>query len=88
MPRQREVGGGRERRITRPFGKYWSLVANADKLLALDETGELYLIRLNPEQFELLDSRKLTDNSWAHLAVAGEDVFIRDLAGLSVYRWR
>ncbi len=72
---------GQERWITRPFGKYWSLVANADKLLALDETGELYLIRLNPEQFELLDSRKLTDNSWAHLAVAGEDVFIRDLAG-------
>jgi outer membrane protein assembly factor BamB len=79
---------GEERWITKPYGKYWSLVANGDKLLALDERGDLYLIRLNPEQFELLDTRKLTENSWAHLAVAGEDVFIRDLAGLMVYRWR
>ncbi len=62
--------------------------ANGDRLLALDKRGDLYLIRLDPEQFELLDSRKLANNSWAHLAVAGEQVFVRDLAGLTVYRWR
>ncbi len=79
---------GKERWITRPYGQYWSLVANDDRLLALDETGELYLIRLNPQEFDLLDSRRLTDNSWAHLAVAGEEVFVRDIAALTVYRWR
>ncbi len=63
-------------------------MANGDKLLALDERGDLYLIRLDPEQFHLLDSRKVTENCWAHLAVAGEDVFVRDLAGLTAYRWR
>ncbi len=78
---------GKERWVTRPFGGYWSLVANQDQLLALDETGDLYLIRLNPEEFELQDSRKLTDNSWAHLAVAGQEVLIRDLAGLTVHHW-
>jgi outer membrane protein assembly factor BamB len=83
-----DLATGKERWITRPYGKYWSLVANDDRLLALDETGELYLIRMNPEEFELLDSRKLTDNSWAHLAVVGEEVFVRDIAGLTVYRWR
>ncbi len=40
------------------------------------------------EEFELLDSRELTENSWVHLAVAGEEIFVRDLAGLTVYRWR
>ncbi len=83
-----DLATGEERWITKPYGKYWSLVANGDKLLALDERGDLYLIRLTPEQFELLDTRKLTENSWAHLAVAGEEVFIRDLDGLTVYRWR
>jgi outer membrane protein assembly factor BamB len=83
-----DLATGEERWITRPYGKYWSLVARGDRLLALDETGELYLIRLNPEKFELLDSRKMADNTWAHLAVVGSDLFIRDLAGLSVYRWQ
>ena len=79
---------GEERWVTQPYGQYWSLVANGDKLLALDERGDLYLIRLDPEQFHLLDSRKVTANCWAHLAVAGDDVFVRDLAGLTAYRWR
>jgi len=26
-------------------------------------------------------------SSWAHLAVSDDEVFVRDLKGLSVYRW-
>jgi len=71
------------------YGKYWNLVANGDRILALDERGTLYLLRANPEKFDLLDERKVSDaEAWAHLAVCGDEVYVRDLAGLTVYRWR
>jgi outer membrane protein assembly factor BamB len=71
------------------FGKYWSLVANGNRLLALDERGLLYLLALNPDRFELLSSRRVADGeTWAHLAVAGRDLFVRDLAGLTAYQWQ
>lgn len=70
------------------FGKYWSMVAQKDKILVLDETGELLLIHATPEKFDLLDRRKIsTSEAWAHVAVVGDEVYVRDLAGLSVYRW-
>lgn len=74
---------------TQPYGEYWSMVANGDGILALDERGELLLIRANPEKFELLDSTKISDTpTWAHLAVCGEELFIRELDGVTSYRWR
>lgn len=72
----------------KPFGKYWSLVRRGDRLLALDQRGDLLLIRANPAKLEILDQRHLTDDtSWAHLAVAGDDVIVRDLKGATAYRW-
>ncbi len=79
---------GKETWTTTPFGKYWSLVAQGNKLLALDETGMLRLIRANPEKYELLSERELRDNSWAHLAVVGNEIYIRDLVGLTRYDWK
>jgi outer membrane protein assembly factor BamB len=80
---------GESRWTTQPFGKYWSLVANGDRILALDERGELLLIRANPDKFEQLDSRKISDEpTWAHLAVCGDELFIRELNAMSVYQWR
>ena len=79
---------GQERWVTTPFGKYWSLVAQGQKILALDERGDLLLINANPEKFELLGQRHVSDSpTWAHLAVCGDEVFVRDLKGLTVYRW-
>lgn len=78
---------GKEAWITQPFGKYWSLVAIGNRLLTLDETGELRLILMTPEKFEQISSRSLKDNSWAHLAVAGQEIAIRDLNGLTLYKW-
>ena len=70
------------------FGKYWSLVAQGDRILALDQRGQLFLFRANQEKFELLDQRKLADaETWAHLAVAGEALFVRELNALVGYRW-
>jgi outer membrane protein assembly factor BamB len=70
------------------FGQYLSLVANGSKILALDQKGELLLIDANPEAFTLVDRRKIATDSWAHLAVAGDQVFVRELQAISVYQWR
>jgi outer membrane protein assembly factor BamB len=73
---------------TKPYGKYWSLVANRDRILALDQRGELLLIRATPEEFDLLDVRKVSDDStWAHLAVCGQDVYVRELRAIRAFRW-
>jgi outer membrane protein assembly factor BamB len=48
------------------YGKYASLVANGDKILALDERGELLLIKADPTKFELLDTLQISDDpSWS-----------------------
>jgi outer membrane protein assembly factor BamB len=73
----------------RSFGKYWNLVANGDKILALDERGTLFLLRANPEKFDLLDSRKVSDQEcWAHVAIVGDLIFVRELNALSAWRWK
>lgn len=84
-----EVKSGRELwTADERFGKYLSLIARGDRILALDQRGWLYLLRANPDRFELLDKRRLGDaESWAHLAVAGHDVFVRELNALAAYRW-
>ena len=70
------------------FGKYMSLVAQGDRILGLDQRGILYLFRANKEKFDLLDQRRLTDaETWAHLAVAGDEIFVRELNRLVAYRW-
>jgi len=83
-----ELATGKDTWTTKPYGKYWSLVAQGDRILALDERGELRLIRANPAEFELLDERQVSDESaWAHLTVAGNDVLVRGLSSLSAFRW-
>ncbi len=74
---------------SRPFGQYWSLVANGDRMLALDQKGELLLIRANPKEFELIERRELTEaETWAHLAIAGGQVAVRELKAISLYDWK
>ena len=80
---------GEETWVTTPFGKYWSLIAAGDRILALDERGELLLIRANPAKFELIDRREVaTRPTWAHVAVAGNQVFVRELDAMSVFNWK
>jgi outer membrane protein assembly factor BamB len=70
------------------FGKYWSLVANRKRLLALDQKGDLLLLAANPERFEIVDRRKVTEEeAWAHLAVTEEGLYVRDLKGLTAWNW-
>ena len=70
------------------FGKYWSLIANRDQVLALDEKGELILFKATPEKPDVVARRQIsTSDTWAHLAVAGSSVFVRALDGLSMWDW-
>ena len=83
-----DLATGEEKWTTKPFGEYWSMVANDSLILALDERGELLLIRANPNEFELLDRRSVTDESaWAHLAVDGDQIFVRSLKHLIAFKW-
>lgn len=79
---------GKETWRTSAFGEYWSMVANRDRILALDQRGELLLIAADPREFRLLDRKEVASaESWAHLAVCGDGVFVRDLRGVSAYVW-
>jgi outer membrane protein assembly factor BamB len=82
-----DLATGEETWITKPFGKYWSLLANGDKLLALDEGGELLLIQANPTEFKLLDEKEVANDSWAHVVVVGNEVYVRDLGKLKKFLW-
>ena len=71
------------------FGKYTSLVAQGDRILALDERGILLLIKADPKGFQLLDQRKVAaEDTWAHLVVCGEEIFVRELRAMSAFRWQ
>ena len=84
-----ELATGDEQWRTTPFGKYWSMVTQGDRILALDEKGELRLIQANPKEYTLLSQRHVSDDStWAHLAVAGNQVFVRELKGLVAFEWK
>lgn len=84
-----DLATGTERWTTTPFGKYWSLAANGDRLLALDERGELLLFRADPARFDLLDRRTVGDvPAWAHLAVAGPHVLVRALDVVRCLEWK
>ncbi len=72
---------------TKPFGKYASLIASGDQIMALDSRGKLILFKAEPLEFQIVDSRNVADNSWAHLAATKEFVVVRDLNALKVFRW-
>lgn len=70
------------------FSEYSSMVSNGRLILALDSLGELMLLRANTQKFDLLDRRRLSDReTWAHLAVVGDELFVRDLRGITLWRW-
>jgi outer membrane protein assembly factor BamB len=73
---------------TQPMGDYWSMAVQGDKIMALASDGMLYLIQANPEAFELLDSLEVSQQStWGHLAVSGNEIFVRALEGVSAFKW-
>ncbi|MFO0846761.1 MAG: PQQ-binding-like beta-propeller repeat protein [Gemmataceae bacterium] len=85
-----DLDSGKARWTTaQSFGKYWSMVAQGDKILALDQRGVLMLLRADPDRFTRLDEKRVSEQeTWGHLAVAGDELFVRELKGLAAFRWR
>lgn len=80
---------GKETWRSESFGEYWSMVANGDRILALDQRGDLFLMAADPKQFRILDRKEVaTAESWAHLALSGDMLFVRDLDGISAFAWK
>lgn len=81
-----ELATGAEKWRTTPFGKYWSMLTDGKSILALDEIGELLLIAANPNEFQLRERKKISDEpTWAHLALVGRQLFVRRQNGLDAY---
>lgn len=80
---------GESKWTTTPFGKYWSMIVQGNKILALDETGELLYINANPEKYDLIGKVKVSDEStWAHLGIHGNEVFVRSLNSQIAFKWQ
>ena len=64
------------------------MIVNDDQILALDQEGELLLIRATPKQFDLIDTRKISDEeTWGHLAISGKQLFVRELNAITAFTW-
>jgi outer membrane protein assembly factor BamB len=49
----------------------------------------LLLIKANPEKFEVLEKRKISEQeTWAHLAVVDGQMVIREQNALAVWEWK
>ena len=85
-----DLSTGKEKwRSKEKFGEYASFVAQGSKILILGCYGELFLIDANPEEFKLLGNMTISDQqTWGHLAVVGDEIFVRELTGLAVYKWQ
>ena len=80
---------GKETWTTKPYGQYWSIVANGDQILALDQRGDLLLIQANPAEFQLLGSKKISEEeTWAHLGISGDELFIREQKSMTAFTWK
>ncbi len=82
------VQDGSIRWTSSPFGKYWSMVTNGKQILALDNAGDLLLIEPDDAELNVVDKVKVANDSWAHLAVQGDKVIVRDLDAIKVFDWK
>ena len=81
--------GARKWTTSRRFGDYMSMVVQSDQILALDQGGELHLMRANPQEFELLGSRRVSnETTYSHLAVCDSQVIVRSLNSIASYHWK
>ncbi|MEM9345412.1 MAG: PQQ-binding-like beta-propeller repeat protein [Planctomycetota bacterium] len=69
------------------YGEYSTMVVSGNRILSLGFDGTLRLINATPEKFDITSEWKVTDQeTWGHLAVVGDVLYIRELKGLVAYR--
>lgn len=68
------------------FGKYATIVVAGDQLLVLASGGELTVVAADPKAFRELARFKLTEaETWSHLAVVENRLYIRDLQEVTCF---
>ena len=83
-----DLSNGESRWRSEPFGEYWSMAVQGDRILALDADGTLHLVKASSDSFQPLASQPVADEeTWGHLAVKGRRLFIRGLTAVSVWDW-
>lgn len=84
-----DPANGNVKWTTEPFGKYWSMVVNGGRILALDQKGTVRLIEASPNSFNEISATKISDaETWAHLAVVDSQLFVRELNAMAVWEWK
>lgn len=66
------------------FGDYASITAVNDKLLVLDSTGELRLVRANAEKYEELGRAQVAAKTWASPAYTDGKLVVKDGSKLAM----
>jgi outer membrane protein assembly factor BamB len=70
------------------FGKYWSMIAQGERILALDASGSLLFLKADTTAFTQQGQAQVSESeTWAHVAVSGNEVVVRELDGLSLHRF-
>ena len=70
------------------LGKYCSMMVQGDRILALSNDGKLRLLAANPDEYQVIDTLKVSDeDTWAHIAMADRQIFIRSLNTLTTWHW-
>lgn len=83
-----DLRDGTRKWTSKPFGKYSSLIAQGDRILALDQSGRLLQFKADPNEFQLLGEVTVSEqDTWAHLAICDNELFVRELNGLKVFLW-
>jgi outer membrane protein assembly factor BamB len=68
------------------MGEYVSIVRVGDKLLVLTTKGDLLLVAADPTAYRELGRAHLADRPvWAHLAVTGDRIYVKDKTHLSCF---
>ncbi len=85
-----DLATGEKRWTSPPTGdEYWSLTVQGDRILALSNTGMLRLIQADPAGYQVLSEREVAEaETWAHVAPAGDQVFIRAQDSLIALGWK
>jgi outer membrane protein assembly factor BamB len=71
------------------LGEYASIVAAGDKLLVLTTNGTLLLVAASPAGYKELGKTSLGAGAyWAHLALVGSRIYVRDKTSVACYELR
>ncbi|MDE0914565.1 MAG: PQQ-like beta-propeller repeat protein [Planctomycetota bacterium] len=67
---------------------YWSLAIQGNRILSLSDSGVLRLIGAEPGGYRVISEREISEEeTWAHIAPAGKQVFVRSQQSLIALNW-